>query len=64
MVDALALRDDEGRGKLRKATGSCKRALIRRCPNGATRQIEDLSPSNGREPGELKHLSNRRKREQ
>ena len=42
MVDALAIRDDEGRGKLRKATWSCKRALIRRCPNGETLQIEDL----------------------
>ena len=64
MVDALALRDDEGRGKLRKATGSCKRALIRRCPNGGTPQVEDLRSREGREPGELKHLSNRRKREQ
>ena len=27
MVDALALRDDEGRGKLRKAGGSCTQAL-------------------------------------
>ena len=36
MGDALALTEDEGRGKLRKAVGSCKRALIRRCPNGAT----------------------------
>ena len=42
MVDALALRDDEGRGKLRKAMGSCKLALIHRCPNGATLQVEDL----------------------
>jgi hypothetical protein len=42
MVDALALGDDEGRGKLRKAVGSCKLALIRRCPNGGTLQIEDL----------------------
>ena len=42
MVDALAIRDDEGRGKLRKATGSCKQALIRRCPNGETLQVEDL----------------------
>ena len=41
MGDALALRDDEGRGKLRKATGSCKRALIRRCPNGETYCVED-----------------------
>ncbi len=50
MVDALALRDDEGRGKLRKATGSCKRALIRRCPNGATLHVEDVQPD--REAGE------------
>ena len=27
MVDALALRGDEGRGKLRKATVSCTQAL-------------------------------------
>ena len=32
----MALGDDEGRGKLRKAAGSCKRTLIRRCPNGET----------------------------
>ena len=36
MGDALALGDDEGRGKLRKAAGRCKRPLIRRCPNGET----------------------------
>ena len=36
MVDALALRVEEGRGKLRKATGSRKQALIRGSPNGAT----------------------------
>ncbi len=62
MVDALALRDDEGRGKLRKATGSCKRALIRRCPNGATHPVEDGISLNGGKPAELKHLSKRRKR--
>jgi hypothetical protein len=44
MEDALALRDDEGRGKLRKATGSCKQTLIRRCPNGVTRHVEDMTP--------------------
>ena len=64
MVDALALRDDEGRGKLRKATGSCKRALIHGCPNGGTHVIEDHGSRKGGEPGELKHLSTRRKREQ
>ena len=54
---------EEGRGKLRKATGSCKQTLIRRYPNGATRQVEDLSPCNTwGERGELKHLSTRRKR--
>ena len=37
MGDALATRDDEGRGKLRKSTGRCKRPVIRTCPNGATR---------------------------
>ncbi len=37
MGDALALGGDEGRGKLRKAVGICKRDLIHRYPNGATR---------------------------
>lgn len=36
MVDALALKGDEGRANLRKATGSRLETLIRRCPNGAT----------------------------
>ncbi len=36
-VDAWAQDGEEGRGKLRKATGSCKRALIRGYPNGGTR---------------------------
>ena len=35
-ADALVLETEEGRGQLRKATGSCKQALIRRCPNGRT----------------------------
>ena len=39
MANALALGDDEGRGKLRKAMGSCKQALIHRCPNGETPHI-------------------------
>ena len=43
MGDALAPRDDEGRGKLRKATGSRKQALIRGCPNGATRHAEGMA---------------------
>ena len=36
MVDGLALDADEGRGKLRKATGSRKQTSIRRCPNVGT----------------------------
>lgn len=40
----MALRADEGRGKLRKATGSRKQAIIRGYPNGATRRSEPPSP--------------------
>ena len=36
-VDALALRADERRDKLRKAAGRSKYPLIRRCLNGETR---------------------------
>jgi hypothetical protein len=36
LVDALALRGDEGRATLRKAAGSCEEALIRGYPNGET----------------------------
>ena len=42
-VDAQASGGEEGRGKLRKAPGICKQELIRRCPNGETRQVEDLT---------------------
>jgi len=35
-ANALALRADEGRGKLRKATGNCKQVPIRRYPNEET----------------------------
>ena len=45
-VDALAPYAEEGRGKLRKATGSRKQATIRRYPNGGTRQPKRLSPQN------------------
>ena len=66
-VDALALRADEGRDKLRKASGRSKYPLIRRYPNGETRQGRPLSSVRqsitcGREPPELKHLSRARKR--
>ena len=43
MGDALALRGDERRDKLRKATGMGTYQLIRRYPNGATRHVEDMS---------------------
>ncbi len=36
MVDALASESEEGRGRLRKAPGSCERAKIRGYPNGGT----------------------------
>ena len=42
-ADALAPSAEEGRGKLRKATGSRKQAESRRCPNGETRRVEDPS---------------------
>ena len=42
----VALRGDEGRDKLRKATGVGKYDLIRRYPNGATQYIEDVLPLN------------------
>ena len=67
MVDALALRADERRDKLRKASGRSKYPLIRRYLNGETymrRPHVTYTESIGirREPGELKHLSSRRKR--
>ena len=39
-MDALAPEDDEGRGKLRKASGNRKQVLIRGCPNGETQRDE------------------------
>ena len=41
-MDALASRDDEGRGRLRKAKGSCQHTLILRYPNGETQLIKLL----------------------
>ena len=66
-VDALALRADERRDKLRKASGRSKYPLIRRYLNGETRRRNPPSSirqsiTYGGEPGELKHLSSRRKR--
>ena len=69
MVDALALRADERRDKLRKASGRSKYPMIRRSLNGET-HLDRLQVSirqsitYGGEPGELKHLSSRRKRKQ
>ena len=65
--DALALRADERRDKLRKASGRSKYPLIRRYLNGETRlskpqSLHGESIAMQREPGELKHLSSRRKR--
>ena len=65
----MALRADERRDKLREASGRSKYPLIRRSLNGET-HLERLQVSirqsitYGREPGELKHLSSRRKRKQ
>ena len=56
MVDALALRADERRDKLRKASGRSKYPLIRRSLNGETHMSKPhVSYSQyitvGREPG-------------
>ena len=66
-VDALALRADERRDKLRKASGRSKYPMIRRYLNGGTHMRRPhvsirQSITYGGEPGELKHLSSRRKR--
>ena len=68
-ADALALRADERRDKLRKAAGSGKYTMIRRYLNGETHVRKPYVPISesigyGGEPGELKHLSSRRKRKQ
>ncbi len=65
MKDAWALGGDEGRDKLRKAARRGRYPLMRGCPNGATRREWSRHPPvGGGEPGELKHLSTRRKRKQ
>ena len=35
-MDALVSGGDEGRGRLRYASGRCEQPLTRRCPNGET----------------------------
>ena len=66
-VDALALRAEERRDKLRKAAGRSTYPMIRRCLNGETHYGRSIVPYGKyiairREPGELKHLSSRRRR--
>ena len=54
---------EEGRGKLRKGAGIRKQELIRACPNGGTRPVEDRSLTHSQSKRrELKHLSTCRKR--
>ena len=60
----MALNGEEGRGKLRKAAGTGKHGSIRRCPNGATRVVEDYSFRKESTRRELKHLITCRKRKQ
>ena len=58
----MATKAEEGRGTLRKALGSRVRVLIQRYPNGETRNVMSVTRRKAREPGEVKHLSTRRKR--
>ena len=54
-----AMKDVVSCDKLRRAA---HKRYIRRFPNGTTCLAEGQSPSNRSQPGELKHLSTRRKR--
>ena len=57
-MDALAGRGEEGRIRLRKASGSCQRALIRGYPNGATQHgVNRVTVFIQGELREVKHLS-------
>ena len=63
----MALRAEERRDKLRKAAGRGKYLMIRRYLNGETHMSKPHVSirqyiTYGGEPGELKHLSSRRKR--
>ena len=40
MVDALVAKAEEGRGRLRKCSGSRQQAMIRTCPNGVIHSDE------------------------
>ena len=65
LVNALALRGEEGRSTLRKAAGRREHPLIRGYPNGATHRFMTVSFNEyivkGSERRELKHLSTYRK---
>jgi len=66
-ADTLALRADERRDKLRKAAERSTYPVTRRCLNGETHMSNPHVPYSESiavrgEPGELKHLSSRRKR--
>ena len=65
LVNALALRGEEGRSTLRKAAGRREHPLIRGYPNGATHRFMTVSFNEfivkGSERRELKHLSTCRK---
>ena len=66
-VDALALRAEERRDKLRKAAERSTYPVTRGYLNGETHMRRPHVPCTEsigmrREPGELKHLSSRRKR--
>ena len=56
-----AMKDVTSCDKLR---GGANNLYIRRFPNGETHLVEDQVLRKEGEPGELKHLSNRRKRKQ
>ena len=59
----VALGGEEGRDKLRKAAVRGKCPVTRGCPNGETRRQRCRHQAKAwGEPGELKHLSTRRKR--
>ena len=60
----VALGGDEGRDKLRTAAVRGKCPATRGCPNGETRRERSrhAAVAAAGEPGELKHLSTRRKR--
>ena len=66
--DALAVEGDERRGSLRKASGSWQTSIepvISEWGNPTLRGYPTLNSIGvGSEPGELKHLSTRRKRHQ